>query len=83
MGYSTKDSEPFEEGFTSCLLSEHLLLTSYGKIKKEPSLPIGRNSSKKVLEMLVECSLKKFSVIYLVGVLEDETMWDNMDIDDS
>lgn len=44
---------------------------------------MGRNSSKKVLEMLVECSLKKFSIIYIVGVPEDETMWDNMDIDDS
>lgn len=33
---------------------------------------------KKVLEMLVGCSLKKFSSIYTVGVPEDEIMWDNM-----
>lgn len=76
---------PFEKGDMSCLLSENLLLTATG-IKQASASQMQKNmvstARKKILEMLVERSLKKFSIVYTFDVSEDETMWENMGIDD-
>lgn len=67
-------------------MSENLLLTP-GKIKKEPAWVSNATwvsaAWKKIWEMLVGCSVKKFNIIYTLDVSEDETVGENVDTKDS
>lgn len=58
-----------------------------GKIKKEPAWVSNATwvsiAWKKIWEMLVEGSVKKFNIIYTLDVSEDETMRENMNTEDS